>query len=94
MREGHREHHKAGLSRSLSERRRRFPLLAVSLAEVPAGEASPFVPPRGSWRPAAASVKGRCRRASELAVGEGIKNNKFKLAASTSKANWDPIAIF
>jgi hypothetical protein len=46
--------------RTLLERRRRFPLLAVSLEEVPAGVPSPFVPPRGSWRtPAAAPVKGR-----------------------------------
>ena len=28
------------------------------------GEASPFVPPRGSWRPAAASVKGRGSQAA------------------------------
>jgi hypothetical protein len=60
--------------RSLSERRRRFPLLAVALAEVPVGVPAPFVPPRGSWRiPAAASVKGRCRQACDsheaLALG-------------------------
>jgi hypothetical protein len=48
-----------GWARDLLERLRSFPLLAVSLEEVPAGVPSPFVPPRGPWRtPAAVPVKG------------------------------------
>lgn len=49
-------------ARSLSERHRHDPLLAVSLEEGPMGAPSPCVPPRGSWRtPAAAPVKRRSR---------------------------------
>jgi hypothetical protein len=51
----------------LSQRRRRFPLLAVTLEEVPTGDPSPYAPPRGSWRtPAAAPVKRRGARAATL----------------------------
>jgi hypothetical protein len=55
--------------RTLLERLRRFPLLAVSLEEDPTGAPPPFAPSRGSWCiPAAAPVNRRSRRAATMSV--------------------------